>query len=291
MALIQYVWLASVIVSIVASTSDLPYKIPTEVIDQCLPQRAPNILDNTTWLKVNHLLDKQYGPVNCTCGGGSGNWKQVAYLDMMNASQQCPANWNLINTPVRTCAKRARASACDSTIFSTHEFTYNTVCGKVIGFRKGSTDAFDYRFPGRGLEGVYMDGVSLTHGAAGSRQHIWSFVAALKEVTAYYSCRCTNINENWPHTEPSFVGSNYFCDSGVTTSGPNDQVDHIFVNNPLWDGMGCSPTSTCCEINHPPYFCTTLAQPTTDDLEVRICSDEDTENILISSVEIYVSLN
>ena len=43
---------------------------------------------------------------------------------------------------------------------------------------------------GHGLE----DGVSLTHGAAGSRQHIWSFVAALYEEETRFPhlcCACT----------------------------------------------------------------------------------------------------
>ncbi len=51
-----------------------------------------------------------------------------------------------------------------------------------------STDAFDASVTGSfgsirnpGLEEAYIDGVSFTRGAAGSRQHIWSFAAALYE--------------------------------------------------------------------------------------------------------------
>ena len=52
------------------------------------------------------------------------------------------------------------------------------------------------------------------------------------------------------------------------------------ADDPLWDGEGCGPTNTCCEFNNPPWFCTTLSQPTTDDIELRICganarNDED----------------
>ena len=36
----------------------------------------------------------------------------------------------------------------------------------------------------------YIDGVSLTHGAAGSRQHIWSFAAARYETGASTSTVC-----------------------------------------------------------------------------------------------------
>ena len=65
----------------------------------------------------------------------------------------------------------------------------------------------------------------------------------------------------------------------------------LFMLMILWDGEGCVPTSTCCEFNRPPWFCTTLPQSTTDDLELRIChggdlsADEDT---VISLVDISV---
>ena len=60
-----------------------------------------------------------------------------------------------------------------------------------------------------------MDGVSLTHGAAGSRQHIWSFVAAVQEsgptFVTCHACFCTNTNVNWPHQVPSFEGTITFA--------------------------------------------------------------------------------
>ena len=63
----------------------------------------------------------------------------------------------------------------------------------------------------------------------------------------------------------------------------------LFTDDPLWDGAGCSGGSSCCEFNNPPWFCKTLPQPTTDDIELRLCfsnpaSDEDTP---IQLVEIY----
>lgn len=128
---------------------------------------------------------------------------------------------------------------------------------------------------GVGLEGAYIDGVSLTHGVAGSRQHIWSFAAALSETyTDSYdfsilNCACTNANSDWPFQVPSFVGNNYFCDTG--NRGPGAVTSELYPDDPLWDGEGCGPTSTCCEFNNPPWFCTTLPQPTSDDIEVRNC--------------------
>ena len=130
-----------------------------------------------------------------------------------------------------------------------------------------------------GLEGPYIDGVSLTHGPAGSRQHIWSFVSTLYEThpiisvqTSEYVCPCTTSDIVWPFQIPSFVGNNYFCDTGNT--GPFFQSSTVYADDPLWDGEGCEFTSTCCEFNNPPWFCMTLPQPTTDDIELRICCDQ-----------------
>ena len=77
--------------------------------------------------------------------------------------------------------------------------------------------------------------------------------------------QCTFVNR--PFQVPSFVGNRYFCDTGNHGTMHNDSA--VYLNDPLWDGEGCGPNSTCCKFNNPP--CTTLPQPTTDDMELRIC--------------------
>ncbi len=43
------------------------------------------------------------------------------------------------------------------------------------------------------LEGTYIDGISLTHGAPGSRSHIWTFAGAVNDFAgADVICACTN---------------------------------------------------------------------------------------------------
>ena len=84
---------------------------------------------------------------------------------------------------------------------------------------------------------------------------------------------------------PPFVGNDYFCDTGI--SGDNWNGDHLYSDDPLWDGQGCGSTSTCCEFNNPPWFCKQLPQPTTDDIELRICNT-DVDDTPIEIVEMYV---
>ena len=195
----------------------------------------------------------------CACGG-PGQWTRIAHLNMSDPSQQCPSNWNLITTPVRGCG-RTPSSGCDSAIFSSNGQSYSCVCGRVNAYQQGTPDAFHTSVtfvPAPGIEGAYIDGVSLTHGAEGSRKHIWTFAAVFAEARTIFrssQCPCTNTGESWLYEVPEFVGDDYFCDTG--NPGPGVGLG-VYADDPLWDGEGCGPTSTCCEFNNPPWFCTTL---------------------------------
>jgi len=136
------------------------------------------------------------------------------------------------------------------------------------------------------IDSYYMDGISVTHGSP--RQHIWSFVGGVDEFDSSGSaCPCVNGSTSGTRI-PSFVGQNYFCESGITSG----YVRGSFYPNgdPLWDGQGCGPTSSCCTFNSPPWFNVTLSPPTTDDIEVRICGDEPigNEDTPIQLIKLYV---
>ena len=134
----------------------------------------------------------------------------------------------------------------------------------------------------------YVDGVSLTYG--NPRQHIWTFAGAIDEAGGSDDeSRCTCTDSSRPNTPPSFVGNDYFCETGVP---PGQGWSHnvFYTDDPLWDGQGCGPTSTCCTFNNPPWFCKQLPQSTSADLEVRLCSLDSAnfENTPVELVEIYV---
>ena len=232
-------------------------------------------------------------PTNCPCGG-LGQWTNIAAFNFSDPDVACPSGFTLITTPVRGC-KRApgEAASCKSVIFSSGGQSYSRVCGRVNAYQKGTTDAFDISPADMdGLEEDYVDGVSLTHGAPGSRQHIWTFVAANYETGAPYfphvNCACTNTEEDWPYKVYSYIGNNYFCATG--NPGPGDDFNTIYADNPLWDGEGCGATNACCQLNNPPWFCTTLPQPTTEDIEMRVCNNEaeTNEDVILSSANINI---
>ncbi len=213
---------------------------------------------------------------NLLCG--SGNWTQVADLDMSDPLQNCPPPWVFRTAPPRTSFPgRSCATSklrCSSVYFNTSGVTYQSVCGMAIGYALGSPDAF-YRDRVFSINYGYLDGVSITHGRP--RQHIWSLAVGHSTRTfSIYRCPCDNPHRGQAPLPPSFVGENYFCDS-----------DHI--QEEVWDG-NC--TSSCCSFHSPPWFKTLLLAPTTDHIEVRICQDQwiDDEQVLLKSLALFVQL-
>ena len=179
-----------------------------------------------------------------------------------------------------------RSETCDSVRYPINGLSYSRVCGKVTAYHKGWSNGF-------GAVSAIDDavsGVSVTRGPPESRQHVWTFVVAENDAqpTSSDNCPCSNASITWPYHTPSFLGNDYFCDTGRHDSGDDKNV--YYSNDPLWDGEGCAPTSSCCEFNSPPWFCKSLPQPTTDDLEIRLCNFYTRINAdkIVTLINIYV---
>ena len=120
------------------------------------------------------------GPIH-TCNGTPG-WRRVAFINMTDTSYNCPTGLNLTSYSKRTCGRsHTTHGGCSSTTFSVGGLPYSRVCGRIRAYQFGVVDAFVY---GNDLEinSYYVNGVSLTYGAVGRRQHIWTFAAGLTEV-------------------------------------------------------------------------------------------------------------
>ena len=242
---------------------------------------------------AKHIIEENFLPRQCSCGGAG--WTRVAYLNMSDTQQTCPSNWTLNTSPVRGCGRSSTGGlTCDSVVYSVNGRSYSSVCGKIIAYHKDLSHGFPSVWLNSAvpIEAVYISGVSITHGPPGARQHVWTFVGALNEIdnqfNGEYNCPCSNANATWPYEVPSFIGNDYFCDTG--NRGPGFSSTTFYLNDPLWDGEGCGSTSSCCEFNSPPWFCKSLPQPTTDDLEIRLCSYSGITyvNKIITSIDIYI---
>ena len=231
-----------------------------------------------------------------TCGGSPG-WRRVAFLNMTDPSQDCLSGWSLTTHSVRTCGRVPSSGryTCDPVTFPVSGGEYSRVCGRIRAYQYGGAWAFrGAHSEGQSLNGSYVDGISITHGVP--RQHIWTFAAGLAQEQHTYSvyqyCYCdvkTRLT-GYQATPPSFVGNDYFCESGVTGHWSDvSSFYRLYPENPLWDGQNCGQNSTCCSMNNPPYFMKALPAPTTDDIEVRMCGQYYRQSEYpVELLEIYV---
>ena len=96
-------------------------------------------------------------------------------------------------------------------------------------------------------------------------------------------CGGTNVQQ-----VPSFVGSDYYCESGCPWYF---DFTTLHSSDVLWDGKQCGVLETdCCTTTDQPWFHKVLDTTTGDDIEIRLCINEATsnENILVSLYDIYV---
>ena len=208
----------------------------------------------------------------------------MGYLNMTDPIEQCPPGFRLYEeNGVRACGRRHSFGGCESVTYPSHDISYSQVCGRVIGYQQGATHAILSQQ--LGIDGAYVDGVSITRGYP--RQHIWTFMAAFQENTIISSglavCPCA---PNSPVTPASFIGNDYFCESGT---GSWDTTTFHYAD-PLWDGEQCGLIEEeCCNAPGIPWFHKPLQQPTTDYIELRVCGDKarSNEDSPASLIEIY----
>lgn len=216
--------------------------------------------------------------------GHTQGWLRVANLDLSDPYQECPSGFHLIHKQdKRLCAKNIK-KGCQLIKFPTHYVEYKRVCGRARAFQVGTNNAFHrFKCDHCTIDDPYLDGLSITYGHP--RKHIWSLGAswtAFKDKNYRAVCPCAKGEGTSP---PKFVGDNYFCEFSKYWEGKFD------VNDPLWDGEGCgSDEEKCCKAPGLPWFCTDLPYPTTEDIEVRVCADQDKddEDVYLELLQIYV---
>ena len=255
------------------------------VFDYSCPTNPPGLY----WIST---LSGSPESVYCTphnqCCNSTGGWMRAKYLNMSDPTQPCPNGFTArIDHNKRTCVK-PNDTGCTPINIHTHGVEYNKICGKLIAYQIGTTKAFKYVDDNIIVTSndSYVDGVSITHGPEHSRTHIWTFAAAADELFAdSWTCPCSVTDTKFTGRLPDFIENDYFCD----TAGYNGTRGYTFYHkNPLWDGAGCGPDSSCCTFNSPPWFCKHLPQPTTDDIEIRVCTTRSECDTALEMIELYI---
>ena len=270
-----------------------PGYTPSHPASSCkeILQLAPQSPSGLYWIRGTDNGPKHmYCDMERSCKGVAGGWMRVASINMTDTSSTCPSGLRTTTSPRRLCAKNIVSGGCSSAVLPVQGIEYSQVCGKIIGYQSATVDAF-VRYPSNqilnNIDSYYVDGISLTHGTS-PRNHIWTFAAGLHEYNddSPYICPCSNTRITPRPPVPSLVGNDYFCDTGSA-----NRYQYIFYgDDPLWDGAGCGQYSTCCSFNSPPWFRKQLTATTSDDIEMRLCADEDrvNEDINFETLELYV---
>ena len=224
---------------------------------------------------------------NCDCKGG---WMRVGYLNMSEPNATCPPGLTLrqfINIDHGVCGRPMSSSI----VYSAHAIHYSKVCGQIRGYHFGSPDGLPplygpYVTPNIDNCNTYVDGVTITYGS-NPRKHIWTYACGVTENNNHeYACPCNNGSSGT--TSPTFVGKEYFCESGV----PYGRVYPVlYANDTLWDGQQCGGLEgPCCTNPKMPWFVKILDETTSEDIELRMCAgggagDEDTP---LDIIELYI---
>ena len=278
------------------SKPELPARPPATTLETSDTACPSDSLVNEEVRKTKAMLGTETWFRPCDCGGPG--WEKIAFHDF--SQQECPPNFTRLYVPFNnvSCEATRVRTTCNGRSYSYYSSSlplpvqgrsYSSVCGRVRGHGQGLAfhNAIVCNY---GLEQAYVDGVSLTHGPAGRRTHIWTFAAAYADghpdtQDTLVICGCSNTNNNWTHATPGDVGDDYFCDSNYqyTEEGRWEGRD---IEYDLWDGEGCGSSSSCCEWKDPPYFCKQLHNPTSEDMEIRLFSLYSTTTV--SLIEIFV---
>ena len=202
---------------------------------------------------------------NILCNIRSGKWRRIAHFDITSGYYACPSGLTIytnLTTGQRACGTTYEGRRQISLNFTTGG-SYTHVCGRVRGYQVGATLAFYHPTQrNQTIDTNYADGVLITRGSP--RQHLWTYAAGISEAwhSDFLTCPCARSGYN-PAWIPSFVGSNFYCESGFVGAS----TGRIVWEDPLWDGKGCFTSgNTCCDRygwfhRHVPS--------TTDDIEVR----------------------
>ncbi len=212
-------------------------------------------------------------------------WQLLTLLNMSNPDTNCPNEFQMVThteSGVRYCRKSIDGNGCTAIMYP-HNQPIERLYGRVHGIQRGTPDIEDVLF-NRGIEGDYIDGISLTFG--NPREHIWSFIGYTS--AAFPNCPCST---DAVRTTPGYIGENYFCESGTMLM---DNFQQTFVNDPIWDGQNCESTQDpgCCtrgDRGNGEWFYREFAAPFGDQVELRICTDGmiNDEDIGLQLLELY----
>ena len=198
------------------------------------------------------------------CGNTAG-------LTLIHSGTECPKGFLLKDFQKgKICVRPpSESGGCVSIHVPTHNIQYDRVCTLMTAFQIGTPDGISGPNRPGSIDDAYVDGVSMTHGKS-PRKHIWTFMGSSSEKKPICPCATGSTVK-----VPDFIGNNYFCESGnpEETAVPGK----VYTADALWDMEKCQGVEASC-VRESDSAYAVLPSSTTDDIELRVCSDEATSD-------------
>lgn len=211
-------------------------------------------------------------PAYCEMDLFDGGWTRVIDLDVARGDP-CPGEWIADGGP-GVCSRHD--DTVSTATFPVPVAVYDEVLARARGRQFGTTDSFG----NVGIDEIYVDGLSLTAGVAGQRQHVATFAVGLTSTAGLEPqnmCPCAGTD-----VAPAFV-TTYLCD----TAGV-DYPDRVWLPGLLWDDDASD--EMCALAPAPRWQHRSLPEPTSAPIEARLMCDQPrtNEDVGVGKLEIYV---
>ena len=114
---------------------------------------------------------------------------------------------------------------------------------------------------------------------------MWTFAAANDEVATTNSTVPVSTQPFQESSPALLMRTSYYYETGSR----NEAERRYYFDDPLWDGEGCEGENECCDRGGP-WFCKQLPQPTQDDIEMRVCTNNryETEDAVLEQIVLYI---
>ena len=200
----------------------------------------------------------------------TAGWMRALDMDMSRHHASCPNGLWQVDRPCKACGynDENETGGCNSVTFSTHGVPYKRICGMASGYGHhihlpdSSTTLTDCPSCGKDIDTAYLNGISITYGTP--RNHVWSYAAV------------------WTRDNPSrpeFINEDYHCCGAGGSGRLREDVQ----------GTPCDEVeSSCCRHPGLPWFCKELSEPTTADIEVRLCRNQEHNSVFVDKIKIYL---
>ena len=232
--------------------------------------------------------------VHCDMTRAGGGWTRVFIFDTRegaifgnNAQAPCPSNLTAktFGAGFIGCARPNGGGSQQGLLFLV-QHAYTAVMGHVEGIVFGDADAFAGAGRSVDVNGVYVDGVSITTGDV-TREHVFTLVGAHPNFDERVNrCPC-DASATQP---PGFVGGDFICDRPTLDGARPGNGRAYDVGNPVWDTDVCGTSADGFWTRN-----TASAHDGNDDLELRLMHDQNTdgvanpdENIALTRIELYI---